>query len=487
MPVLEKKAGDVTEWLDALRDFHAAGDRSHPFKFVGRGTEMAILLRRAQLLRPGASGHGPPKGASPRFAGPPGMGKTALAEEFVYQQQAAAKPGASTATAVLATLDVLDGPPAHAACRLASRAPLPAAMLERLLPDADARLLRGAAKGGGLASFASAAAQLMRGGDPAAVLMRQMGLSEHSDAVTSLLALHPTFWPNGLVICVDEAQNLQPNSAPAAFLDAVHQNVRQAPVCFAAFGLPGLKEAFDAAGISRFTPNMPHVLGLLTEDEPSQLVTFNLDALGLAARPDDGAPMAVLAQRNGFRSEQWATWREEAVRRILEASGGFPHHLRNGVAGVAKLVADAGLDFHPSKVGHDALEREHEATKQDYYQARMSVIEPHTLAFGAAFAARGAGCPRGGDILRAVQASTDRGVAMDGPAAETIVDLALAKGILQTVDQDGDLMDVPIPSFRDHLTQRFRAALAAGRGAAALLADTLGMDADGNPPSKRDQ
>ncbi len=126
MPVLEKKAGDVTEWLDALRDFHAAGDRSHPFKFVGRGTEMAILLRRAQLLRPGASGHGPPKGASPRFAGPPGMGKTALAEEFVYQQQqAGAKPGATTATAVLATLDVLDGPPAHAACRLASRAPLP--------------------------------------------------------------------------------------------------------------------------------------------------------------------------------------------------------------------------------------------------------------------------------------------------------------------------------------------------------------------------
>ena len=440
--------------------------------------ELATLLRRAQLLRPSPTGRRPPKGASPRFAGPPGMGKTALAEEFVrLQQQAAAKPGASAA-AVLATLDVLDGPPAQAACRLASRLPLPAAMLRRLLPDADARILRGAAKGGGLASFSAAAAHLMRGGDPAAVLMRQMGLSEHSDAITSLMALRPMFWPNGLVICVDEAQNLQPNSAPAGFLDAVHQNVRQAPLCFAAFGLPGLKKAFDDAGISRFTPNMPYVLGLLTEDEPSQLVHLNLDALGLAARPDNGTPLADLARRNGFRTEQWAEWREEAVRRILDASGDFPHHLQNGVAAMAKLVADAGLDFHPRKVGHDALGREHEAMQKDYYEARMGAIGPHSLALGAAFAACGAGCPSSEDIVRAVQASTDKGVRMDGGTAENVVDRAVAKGVLQTVAPDRDAMDVPIPSFRDYLTQRFHAALAAGRGAAALLADNLGIDAD---------
>lgn len=484
MPVLGKQAQTLTEWLDALRDFHDAGDRSHPFRFVGRGVELATLLRRAQLLRLGLAGRRPPKGASPRFAGPPGMGKTALAEEFVrLQQQAAAKPGASAATAVLATLDVLDGPPAHAACRLASRLPLPAALLRRLLPDADARILQGVAKGGGLASFSSAAAHLMRGGDPAAVLMRQMGLSEHSDAITSLMALHPSFWPNGLVICVDEAQNLQPNSAPAGFLDAVHQNVRQAPVCFAAFGLPGLKKAFDDAGISRFTPNMPYMLGLLTEDEPSQLVNLNLDALGLAARPGDGAPLADLARRNGFRTEQWAAWREDAVRRILDASGGFPHHLQNGVAAMAKLVADAGLDFHPRKVGHDALGRAHEAMKQDYYEARMGAIGPHTLALGAAFAACGAGCPSSDAIVRAVQASTDKGVEMDGGMAESVVDRAVAKGILQTLAPDRDVMDVPIPSFREHLTQSFHAALAAGRSAAELLADNLGIDTDAASPA----
>ena len=269
----------VGKLLARLRGFHAAGDRVRPPVFVGREDELMRINWRAVRL---GSVDGDKQGFTAIVQGPPGAGKTALMREFASRMNAAApEKGRRIAAAVVPVRD-LDQDADAAACAIAENTPL---ALEEAppLPQRMLDIWRGALKKGGGRTFGTWPRDRLE----ADVLREALHLPRNGSPDSCLRALSRRLWRDRLaiVLCVDEAQNIQPSSRAGKFLRAIHENLDQLPIMTLAFGLPDTREQLGKAGLSRLADGSVTQLGCLSEAESAEMITKNLDAIGLSGVP----------------------------------------------------------------------------------------------------------------------------------------------------------------------------------------------------------
>ena len=468
---------EVGKLLAHLRDFHAAGDRVRPPVFIGREDELTRINWRAARL---GSVDGDKQGFTAIVQGPPGAGKTALMREFASRMNTAApEKGRRVAAAVVPVRD-LDQDADAAACAIAENTPL---ALEEAppLPQRMLDIWRGALKKGGGRAFGTLASipseAWPRDRLEADVLREALHLPRNGSPDSCLRALSRHLWRDRLaiVLCVDEAQNIQPNSRAGKFLRAIHENLDQLPIMTLAFGLPDTREQLGKAGLSRLADGSVTQLGCLSEAESAEMITKNLDAIGLSSSCPGLQSLGRLAD---FKQGEWEEWRGKVEQAIADDSAGFPHHLLNGVRAVAAAILEQGESFRPSRQARGDFETSFAASRERYYEERLAPVAGHWLALGAAFAKpcrNGERTASRQDLLAALKSADDDGAPVSEERAKSARDLALARGILQWEDKGRSRIQVPVPSMRQHLVQGFQAGLSAGDEAAVKIAAVVGL------------
>ena len=246
-----------------------------------------------------------------------------------------------------------------------------------------------------------------------------------------------------IMLLVDEAQNLADTEQVRSHLDALHGGIRgHTNVLLACFGLADTEDRLRTLGLSRLASGHVRTIGPMSNEAASKTVVATLDAALSGFAFDGDASDDVLRER----------WIGQAANAILHESANFPHHLANGCRGLAEIVLDEGVEDEPPL---DALRRKCRQYRADYYNTRLRPWETHTIALALAFAVGDGGDGGNGgevratDLVRALMAADNRGLAVDQATATQVMDGLRDSGYIE--EHMGSCRPA-IPSLTSHFS-----------------------------------
>ena len=439
-------------------------DRKSPLAFVGREAELDHL---DGAVRSAVDGE-PPLQTNVRVVqGAPGMGKTALCEEFMKRTAARGeRNGHQVVCAPLHPSD-LSTPPLT----------LVKAISERIndAQGEDVPHLRkkvvDATKGG-----VQAVQNFFRSEGWAELKNQRHGLSDSSTLESCLDAFAQYVWEYGLtiVLMLDEAQNCDVNSQQTKNnAQAIYNGRHKARMPLLCFGLPDTTQVLDQLKISRIPALSVWDIGLLNPGEGREVIKRTLDHAGLSEADDDW--MAHIKSM-GMTAAEWRTWREALVDGLDEASDDFPQHLTAGLIAACKGVLNLPVGRKPDEALLRDIAEMHRERKREYYSGRLRspAVTNHNAAFGAICRLAeksGNGLVRWDDAVEIVAA----GRHASAQDADDILKTAINKGVLGCDDiaNPDFIAPPPIPSMQAHLGMRYDQMLASGQRNAPAMQDII--------------
>ena len=375
-------------------------DREPPPYFAGRRDELAALNRRLDALIETRNA----SGGIALVTGVPGAGKTQLAVEFASRAQ----ERDSAADIKVRTVHVTS--------------------LER---ETDLMLEIGAA----LAEQAAAEkvvglAPKVAGGNAGAFGVRggvTIDHARHTGGMARLLAASADagMWQEKvLVVVIDELQSIHPDGM--APLRVLHQGVPGCPMLVLGVGLQHTAEVLarpgrDVPGISRLAN--PIALQPLASAEAEEAIGGGMEVLG--------CPIADA----------------EAVRRIAEATFGFPQHVHGHLKAAEDVYRERG-GLNGEDALREALRRGSEA-RERYYKARLDAMGGRDAYHMVAVAVRMQDA--GAEELPWPEAEAALEAAAPG-RGQALVESAVAHGVLTKGAQSG-MLGFGIPSFHNHMVR----------------------------------
>ena len=265
-----------------LIGFSRDGGRSPPPVFVGRDGAISDILLAADRVyeRWIESSRKPQRHAMTRLVqGAPGAGKSTLIERI---QELAAQGAAPSGTQHLAFF------------LSASELSRPGDLTERISTQIP---------GGVLATAASAVVKLATSLLIGSSRPASGAADKAEQAVRKVGEKH---FPGTLLLMIDEAQQVAPNSAEANALRTLHQALHSLPILPVFAGLGHLEEhlAQEGIGISRFAgPECVHTIGALSPEEGDDLLEGWLEHFEIDAEPCELAKWQGAMRRD---AQGWA-------------------------------------------------------------------------------------------------------------------------------------------------------------------------------------
>ena len=404
---------DVRRALERLAEI---GDRAAPVVFAGRAAEFALLESAVRGVQRGENGR------TVVVQGVPGVGKTALRDEFAARLLA---HDANDGKAVI--------PVQLNASSLGFK---PGAIVEQI--DRAFRALASSDWWQRAMGRAAAGAHFLGNALFAAATRKDIGdFTAASRAPDSLGVVLDDYVSQRLgrrgstiVLLVDEAQNLQDTSTVRTHLEELHNDgAGETPMMLACFGLGNTVDRLAELGLSRLARGHVRSIGVLSNEEARQAVVGTLED--------------VLAGHT-FKGRERSKWISDAANVILEDSGNFPHHLTNGCSALAQAVLLDGIDAAPPVNGVRERARGY---RQEYYEARLRPWSRYETALAYAFTESSDGRTPTKAVVAGLATVTDRGRAVSEEVAWDVVEGICSAGFMEEQD---DSLSVLLPSLMTH-------------------------------------
>ena len=434
---------------ESLLRLAKTSDRTAPTVFAGREGEFALLEDAVWGVQRGENGH------TVVIQGVPGVGKTALLDEYAARLLAANADAERPVIPVPLQSGVLNTPPAAIVEEIDRRfRELGVSKWDR----AANRTVDGVALLGN-ALFAAITRKNIHEFTPSARAPDSLPI-----ALEDYVAFRFDRRESTIVLLVDEAQNLHDTLRVRDYLEVLHGGITgRTQVLLVCFGLVNTTARLAELGLSRLARGHARSLGVLSDEDAQQVVTGTLQ-VALANHAFDNGSLAD-AQR--------ATWIGEAAAAILAESGNFPHHLTNGCCALAELVLEEGIADRPPVGKLRDRCREH---KREYYAARLQPWSRHTMALAHAFAGEDGHWTPVDDIVAALMAADNRGRPVDEETALAVVDGLCATGF---VEQGVASLRPLLPSLWAHLETMRQQAPPDNKVVRAVRAALPAHDGDG--------
>ena len=389
----------------ALKRFADEGGRTQPPVFVGRNAVIKNIATAAKIAydkwRSGDSDAKDP-GLTRLVQGAPGVGKTSLLRHL--QGRWEGDPSPERPIAVRVSAGALDSP---------------AEMHQHLL---DQIPITAAGKWGEI--LVRSLVKLVPGGGEAIAPAAEEATKTLRDKVSAPI-------PGPVVVMVDEAQRVQPNSPAARTLQNLHDGAFGAIPVLAVFaGLAHLHSHLQQKGIniSRYSHDSRcvHTLGALSEQDSKLFFRQWLRHFGVAAT-----------------SAEFDQWSDALIR----DAQGWPMHI-NGFLG--SLAEDIERSLGPISLASAEIEAVRRAAAKDrrvYYNGRYSgVVESNTFWAGRAMAALSVAGPVLKEEAISIIGST---TPSDDENASSLFSALVERGFLQRQGTEMEYIS-PIPSLTSH-------------------------------------
>ena len=404
---------------DLLLDWSEAGDRDDPPVFAGREDIIARVLRATRRLPPGGG-----RGKTFLVEGAPGAGKTALVSEIAKRFQdlggfVVVCPSVPNERDVeLAYSDL-------------------ASALAGVSPTAVRTTTHGTWGGG--ARIAGIGGERRRGETVAPPRIRSpkdiAALRRDGTSASDVRA----------IVFVDEIQNIEPNTAASAFVEAMHTQ-QSIPALLVCAGLSTSRGRLMDAGLSRLSLGATVRLGALSPREALDCARRTLERIA-----GEGLP----ASRRAI--ERWAN-------SMAVASDGWPRHLQSHLnACWTTLLEQPAPSLDTADL--EAAIRLGNSLRSAYYDERIVLSRASLGIVGALHARLAEEVPI--DELQATSIVGEAINAIDDPTAqktlrerfptnEACFQRFLQVGIV-ALDDEGNCVS-PIPSLSRHILDRCAAS-----------------------------
>ncbi|MDD9962279.1 MAG: AAA family ATPase [Gammaproteobacteria bacterium] len=400
----------MTDQRHALSKFARLGARAQPPVFVGRKAVIEDIKDTAglayEMWLSGAVDAEDP-GLTRLVQGAPGVGKTALLRRL-REMWGPNEPSADNPICLSLTIDALSDPNK---------------LLQAVTESLPTPVLK---KWGDI--VARAVAKHLVAGDEAA-----NALVDAATAETRRLLRRDRAddFPAPVVLMVDEAQMVAPNTPQASALRSLHLGqVGDIPVLPVFAGLGYLHRHLQQEGInlSRFSDEAKciHMLESLSDAESLELFAGWLDHFGVAAQRGD--------------ADRWG----EA---LLRDAQGWPMHVNGFLRALAEVLATSPDPASLASADLDAVRRMAAENRAIYYNGRYAgAVEANRKWTGLAMAALRSAQPVQQDVATDLIAE----VAPDNrTGAAALFDALVERGFLQQV-HPGLAYACPIPSLAAH-------------------------------------
>ena len=431
---------------DSLLRLAKTSDRTAPTVFAGREGEFALLNDAVRGVQNGEKGH------TVVIQGVPGVGKTALRNEYAARLLAANADAERPVIPVPLQSGVLNTPPAAIVEEI-----------DRRFRELGASRKWDRAVGGaallGSALFAAVTRKNIQDFTPSARAPDSLPIALE-DYVDFRFGRRECT----VVLLVDEAQNLHDTLRVRDCLDVLHGGITgETQVLLVCFGLANTTARLAELGLSRLARGHARRIGALSNKDARRVVTGTLHVALANHAFDDGSLDEARRKK----------WLGEAAKAILAESGNFPHHLTNGCCALAELALDEGVADVPPVAKLRDLCQEH---KREYYAARLQPWSRHTIALAHAFAAEDGHWTPMDDIMAALMASDNRGRPVDEQVALAVVDGLCASGF---IEQGVGALRPLLPSLSAHFLA-VRRSVAPNNKVVAAVRAALPAPAGGN-------
>ncbi len=426
--------------LRGLKEFAQKSDRQDPPAFAGRKDQIEGLAKdlRTRTKDSMAGKSDAWEGATWLFQGAPGAGKTALLRHLQNLKiQAPSGDGAASGGVPVRACSITDQHVLSDPWEL--RKKIAAVWVPEAEKDLETRRLL----------ELGADLKVIRGGRKTDGPLMSWG-----DVVKKVLGKPGEYPP--LLLMVDEAQKL--DDAAEKQVLWLHQGNDGLPIIPVFGGLAWTKERFGELGISRFSSGRVHTLEALSEDDCREVAKAFFGKFDVAGVDEEGEK-----------------WEDLIVRR----SQGWPQHLHAGLQALAGGLVKEGVDGDLERLDGKAVLQDEAERRKRYYQDRLgSAFLKSKRHLAAAAVAR---MPEGSEMVADDLADIVAGIHGETVAAKNPSRLQLPDGYSSArfvrsmvyagiLHEDGDgCLSVPIPSFRDFLTE--------------LAPDQSAALGTGNPPS----
>lgn len=248
-----------------------------------------------------------------------------------------------------------------------------------------------------------------------------------------------------IVLLIDEFQNApakfpappQAVEAARALVSELHEGQHGLLILPIYAGLSNSREVLESLGVSRLGEGCWHPLGRIGSAEAERALDDMAGHLGLANDPHSG------------------DWRREAARR----SSGWPHHLTSYGRGLAQGV----LDGRGGRALVAAALAAGDAVREQYYRRRAGPLADVSEAVAAALA-EAFPSEDSQAAVRSLQLRIShlaRPLLDGNPQASLMLEdvwpLMLRGGLVQPTDGTGLNCEIPIPTMRSYLIERWPA------------------------------
>ena len=400
-----------------------ASDRAGaaPIVFAGRTEEIALLELAVRGAQRRQVGH------TVVIQGVPGVGKTALRDEFATRLLAQDANDRQAVIPVQLDFGALDSKPA--------------AILEEI--DKGFRALE-ASEWWRRAMQRTADSAFFLGNALFAAATRKDAreLTAASKAPDSLSVVLNDYVRQRLgrrgstiLLLVDEAQNLHDTPTVRRHLDVLHNaGDGETPMMLACFGLANTVDRLADLGLSRLATGHTRCIGALSDEHACEAVVGTLNMAFTHHKFADGA----------FDEEARKKWIGAAATAILEDSGNFPHHLTNGCRALAQAVLREGIGASPPA---DRIRATSRGYRREYYEARLRPWLRFETALAHAFADSGDHQTATKAVIAALTTVSDLGKPTDEETARGVLAGIRNAGFIEERDESIALL---LPSLAAH-------------------------------------
>lgn len=400
-----------------------ASDRASPTVFAGRNAEIGLLDLAVDGTQRDEQGH------TVTIQGVPGVGKTALANEYAIRLLTTSVDPERLVVPVTLDSSVLDSSPA------AIVEEIDRGFREFYASDDIARRINRARATSGAAMALNTLFALFTKKNFDSFRSPARAPDSLPIALDSYAGFRLDKRECTIVLLVDEAQNLPDTPRVRRHLGVLHGGIRgSTKVLLACFGLQNTVEHLRELGLSRLAHGHKRTIGALTADEAARSVKGTIE-LAVANHAFDC----------GHSDEaERARWVDGVADVILDESANFPHHMANGCSALAEIVLSEGIGSIPAS----SLRERCRERKREYYRDRLRPWSRHTAALAHCFIqSAGDGWTPFKNVVDVLMASDDRGIPVDRNTALSVIDGLCESGF---VENDMGNLRPALPSWASH-------------------------------------
>ncbi len=403
---------------EKLQAFVEQTEGVSPPVFVGRDDVIsdAALAARQVWNGPGAETHGTSK-STRLVEGAPGVGKSSILAELKRRSITEAATGPDAPRTLVVNSSELKESFTHVLDLLFETARLE----QHEWIDLGRRLFRTARRS--IQSLNVAAVGV--------------GLKKHDlGGLVALKERHPPQkWARPVILAIDEAQNLLPDSnlPESTVLQGLH-NGCGLPVTLVLAGLGDTQARATEIGLTRIPPDQRHNVGGLDQEHVRALMSgfgnhFGIDTIG----------------------------HEDRLEELARPCDGWPRHLHIALKALGKELLTSDGDL--GRVDWDGVNSEAERSRYRYYRSQRSREMEGAAGLTAAVMRDLGPGDRRGDVVDSIERHKEshpssRWRLPKGMDAEDFLGHLIHQGALQEDGEDSFLC--PIPSFRTHLIEAGR-------------------------------